>query len=74
MTDERYRKIMADFGMPNSRSLLAALQQVAQESVSGAAVAVDRAYNDGVAEASRMYSAEIKQLRKQVEFHLNLIR
>lgn len=31
MTDERYKKIMADLGMPNSRSLLAALQQVANE-------------------------------------------
>ena len=31
MTDERYKKIMADLGMPNSRSLLQALQQVANE-------------------------------------------
>ena len=31
MTDERYQKIMADLGMPNSRSLLQALQQVANE-------------------------------------------
>ena len=31
MTDERYKAIMADLGMPNSRSLLQALQQVAQE-------------------------------------------
>lgn len=31
MTDERYKKIMADLGMPNSRSLLVALQQVANE-------------------------------------------
>lgn len=31
MTDERYMKIMADLGMPNSRSLLSALQQVANE-------------------------------------------
>jgi len=31
MTDERYKKIMADIGMPNSRSLLSALQQVANE-------------------------------------------
>lgn len=31
MTDERYKKIMADLGMPNSRSLLGALQQVANE-------------------------------------------
>lgn len=31
MTDERYQKIMADLGMPNSRSLLSALQQVANE-------------------------------------------
>ena len=31
MTDERYKKIMADLGMPNSRSLLSALQQVANE-------------------------------------------
>ena len=28
MTDERYKKIMSDLGMPNSRSLLSALQQV----------------------------------------------
>ena len=31
MNDERYRKIMSDLGMPNSRSLLQALQQVANE-------------------------------------------
>jgi hypothetical protein len=31
MTDERYKKIMEDLGMPNSRSLLVALQQVANE-------------------------------------------
>lgn len=31
MTDERYKKIMADLGMPNSQSLLLALQQVANE-------------------------------------------
>lgn len=31
MTDERYQKIMAELGMPNSRSLLQALQQVANE-------------------------------------------
>lgn len=31
MTDERYQKIMADLGMPHSRSLLQALQQVANE-------------------------------------------
>ena len=31
MTDERYKKIMADLGMPNSKSLLSALRQVANE-------------------------------------------
>ena len=31
MTDERYRKIMADIGLPNSHSLLSALKQVANE-------------------------------------------
>lgn len=31
MTDERYKKIMSDLGMPNSRSLLSALQHVANE-------------------------------------------
>ena len=31
MTDERYKQIMSDLGMPNSSSLLAALQQVANE-------------------------------------------
>lgn len=31
MNDERYKKIMNDLGMPNSRSLLQALQQVANE-------------------------------------------
>jgi len=31
VTDDRYKKIMADLGMPNSRSLLQALQQVANE-------------------------------------------
>jgi hypothetical protein len=31
MKDERYKKIMEDLGMPNSRSLLVALQQVANE-------------------------------------------
>ena len=33
MTDERYKQIMTDLGMPNSRSLLVALQQVANEAV-----------------------------------------
>jgi len=41
MTDERYKKIMADLGMPNSRSLLSALQQVANEA-SQAAHAAER--------------------------------
>jgi hypothetical protein len=31
MTDDRYQKIMSDLGMPHSRSLLQALQQVANE-------------------------------------------
>lgn len=31
MTDERYQQIMTNLGMPNSRSLLQALQQVANE-------------------------------------------
>ena len=31
MTDERYKQLMRDVGMPNSRSLLQALQQVANE-------------------------------------------
>ena len=31
MTDERYQQLMRDVGMPNSRSLLQALQQVANE-------------------------------------------
>jgi len=31
MTDERFKKIMCDLGMPNSRSLLQALRQVANE-------------------------------------------
>ena len=31
MTDERYKAIMANLGMPNSRILLLALQQVANE-------------------------------------------
>ncbi len=31
MDDERYKAIMAALGMPNSRSLLQALQQVANE-------------------------------------------
>lgn len=32
MKDERYKQIMNDLGMPNSRTLLLALQQVAMES------------------------------------------
>ena len=31
MTDERYKKIMADLGFPNMTSLLVALQRVANE-------------------------------------------
>ena len=31
MKDERYRQIMTNLGMPNSRSLLQALRQVANE-------------------------------------------
>lgn len=31
MKDERYKQIMSELGMPNSRSLLSALQQVANE-------------------------------------------
>ena len=32
MTDERYKKIMADLGMPNSKSLLSALREAGHES------------------------------------------
>ena len=32
MTDERYKELMAQVGLPNSRSLLQALQQCAMES------------------------------------------
>lgn len=45
MNDERYKQIMADLGMPDSRSLLAALQQVANEvaqETQAAAVAMER--------------------------------
>ena len=31
ITDERYKQLMVDVGMPNSRSLLRALRQVAVE-------------------------------------------
>lgn len=31
MTDDRYKQVMNDLGMPNSQSLLSALQQVANE-------------------------------------------
>jgi len=31
MTDERYKQIMAEIGMPDSHSLLTALKQVANE-------------------------------------------
>ena len=41
MTDERYKQIMAELGMPNSRSLLTALQQVANEA-GHAAIAAER--------------------------------
>jgi hypothetical protein len=34
--DERYKKIMSDLGMPNSQSLLVALQQVANEAAQNA--------------------------------------
>ena len=31
LTDDRYRELMADVGLPNSQSLLQALQQCAME-------------------------------------------
>ena len=39
MTDDRYKQIMAALGMPNSRSLLSALQQVANEACQAAQAA-----------------------------------
>lgn len=39
MNDDRYQKIMADLGTPNSRSLLSALQQVANEAAQAAQAA-----------------------------------
>lgn len=33
LTDERYKQLMVDVGMPNSRSLLQALQQSAKEAI-----------------------------------------
>jgi len=36
MTDDRYKQVMNDLGMPNSQSLLSALQQVANEAGQGA--------------------------------------
>ena len=41
MTDERYKQLMEQIGMPNSRSLLGVLQQVANE-VSQEAAVVER--------------------------------
>lgn len=49
MTDERYKALMADLGMPNSRSLLSALQQVANE----VAQAERKAYSELRAQACR---------------------
>ena len=49
MTDERYKALMADLGMPNSRSLLSALQQVANE----VAQAERKAYAELRAQACR---------------------
>ncbi len=42
MTDLRYQQIMSDLGMPNSRSLLQALQQVAMEAAMEARAALAR--------------------------------
>ena len=44
MNDERYKQIMADLGQPDSRSLLDALRQVANETY-------QQAFNAGIAAA-----------------------
>lgn len=51
MTDERYHKIMADVGMPNSRSLLSALQQVANE-VAQETLAAERLRGDALQDSA----------------------
>lgn len=61
MTDERYKKIMTDLGMPNSQSLLVALQQVANE-VEQECAAIERkadaAILKAMAEANSMIHVE----------------
>lgn len=51
MTDERYKKIMADLGMPNSRSLLQALQQVANEAAQEVRAAERERFINALADA-----------------------
>lgn len=46
MTDERYKQLMEQVGMPNSRSLLVLLQQVANEVAQEAAAAERKACAD----------------------------
>ena len=61
MTDERYRQIMADLGMPDSRSLLAALQQVANEvaqETQAAAVAMERERVSELAQLAVSYAKD----------------
>lgn len=64
MTDERYKKIMADLGMPNSRSLLVALQQVANEA--GQAAFRD-GYEKGVAAFHEAVALEREECAALVE-------
>lgn len=59
MTDDRYKKLMADVGMPESLSLLIALKQVANE-VAQECAADKRVTDDLVVLTSKL----VRELRK----------
>lgn len=63
MTDERYKKIMADLGMPNSSSLLVALQQVANEAGQECAAAEREA-------CAKVCDAKAVKWEKEADKHL----
>ena len=77
MSDERYKAIMEQFGMPNSRSLLQALQQVANEVTQElradhlAAMSKLKDYAQGQEDK---YEARIKELEEELRLSRNTTR
>lgn len=64
LTDERYKQLMEDVGMPNSRSLLQALKQAAMEAAlkerQACAALCDNNSCDYTREGAEVCAAEIR--------------